>query len=206
MRKFISTPGKSMMFVILTLVFAWSVSVADAQRGQPMRGPQNQAQPQPWAGEWDRYDPGMMQGRGMPCPFMGPGMMGPGMGMMGPGMGMMSPGMGMMGFMHLPDLTEEQQNEIRSIIREVRREHMEVMADIMDMRDDMMAEMSAERPDPEKVRELHNALSQKQGALLESAIENRNRIHEVLTEEQRERLKEMQQQPFGRPDGPRWDR
>jgi len=124
----------------------------------------------------------------MPCPIMN----------------QMGHGMGMAGALDLPDLTEEQQVEIRTIQREVRRQNMEKMMDIMDLRDDMMVEMVADRPDPEQVREIQLNMSQKQGDLLESTLESRNRIYDLLTEEQQEQIRDLQRQPGRSPYGQHW--
>jgi len=174
--------GIAFLFMF-SIILGLSMS-AEAQRGEHMRwSQQGQTVDEPW----DFYGPRMM----------GPGMMGP---------GMMGPGMGMMGIVDLPGLTEEQRTEMRSIQREARRQNMETMLDIMDLRDDMHEAMAADRPDPRTIRELQEAMSQKQGQLLESSVETRNRIYDLLTEEQQEQLREYQRQFFGRPHGPRWER
>lgn len=189
--------GKCMTLVLLVSLVLGSVLIAEAQRRQPMMGPQQDQ-------EFDERSRGpmMMGERSMMCPGMGmgPGMMS-GYGTMGPGMmsghGMMGPGMGMgmMALYHL-DLTEEQHGEIRSVQREARRRHMEIIPDLMDIHDDLVDVMAEDRPDPEKVRALQEAMSKKQGEMLESAIEYRNRIYDLLTEEQQEQLRDVQQQPF----------
>jgi len=184
--------------LVLTVALVFGVAMtAEAQRGRPMME-------RPQAEDYDdRYmerGPGMMDRQGM-------GMAGPGMGMMGgrgmpcPIMNQMGHGMGMAAPLDLPDLTVEQQQEISTIQREMRRSNMETMMDIMDIRDDMMDEMAAERPDPEKIREMQSAMSEKQGEMLETSIQNRNRIYDLLTEEQQEQLREYRMRPGGSP----WD-
>lgn len=174
--------------VLLASLVLGTALVAEAQRGRVMGpGMMGQQQDQPYDEDGRGHGPGMM-GQGM----MGPGMMGQGMmgqGMMGPCM--MEPGMGMMGFLNLPDLTSEQQNELRTMQREARREHMNAMLDIMDIRDDMMEAMAAERPDPKKVRAHQESMNKKQADLVESAIKKRNRMYDVLTEDQQTRLREQ---------------
>ena len=170
---------KSLALGFLLSVILGGISVAEAQRGQHMmRGQPDQA--------FDARED--LHGY--------PGMMGPGMGMMGPGMGVMGPGMGMMGILELPDLTDEQRDEIHSIQREARRQNMEITLDIMDIRDDIMMTMSEDRPDPAEIRELQEAMSRKQGQIWEVSVENRNRIYDLLTQEQHESLQELQQRPY----------
>ena len=184
---------KSLALGFLLSVILGGISVAEAQRGQHMmRGQPDQA----FDAREDLHGyPGMM-GPGMGMMGPGMGMMGPGMGMMGPGMGVMGPGMGMMGILELPDLTDEQRDEIHSIQREARRQNMEITLDIMDIRDDIMMTMSEDRPDPAEIRELQEAMSRKQGQIWEVSVENRNRIYDLLTQEQHESLQELQQRPY----------
>jgi len=195
--------GKSISLVLMAaLVFGLAMS-AEAQRRMPMMDRQETPETREYrTPRMDDRSPGMMH--------QGMGMMGSGMGMMGGGgmpcpiMNQMGHGMGMAGALDLPDLTEEQQVEIRTIQREVRRQNMEKMMDIMDLRDDMMVEMTAERPDPEQVREIQLNMSQKQGELLESTIESRNRIYDLLTEEQQEQIRDLQRRPGRSPYGQHW--
>ena len=174
--------GKSAALAIMVVLVFGMASVADAQRGQGMMGRQ---QPGDYGERGMNYGPGMMGGPGM-------GMMGSGMG--GMGMGMMGSGMGTMGCMMLPDLSDEQQEELRSIQRETRRTHMEAMLEMMEIRDDMMLEMASERPDAAKVRELQEAMSSKQADMIESGIDSRNRMNDVFTDEQREQMRQYQEQ------------
>lgn len=168
---------------VMVLLILGVAATADAQRGRPMMDRQ---QTQDMDSQWSGRGPGMMGGQGMgmmgagemPCPIMN---------QMGYGMGM-----GMAGPMNLPNLTGEQQSKIRAIQREMRREHMEKMMDMMDIRDDIMAEMASERPDPKKIREMQGSMSQMQGEMLESTVNNRNRIYDLLTEEQRKQIREYQ--------------
>ncbi len=174
--------GKSAALAIMVVLVFGMASVADAQRGQGMMGRQ---QPGDYGERGMNYGPGMMGGPGM-------GMMGSGMG--GMGMGMMGSGMGTMGCMMLPDLSDEQQEELRSIQRETRRTHMEAMLEMMEIRDDMMLEMASERPDAAKVRELQETMSSKQADMIESGIDSRNRMNDVFTDEQREQMRQYQEQ------------
>ena len=178
----IDKPGcfrKYITAAALTAALVGAPIAASAQMGTGMmereRGPMAE---QPRHG----HGPGMM---------MGPGM---GMGMMGPGMRMMDPTL-------LPDLSEEQRQELRSMQRDLRRQHMEAMIEMMDARDEMMDEMLAEEPDPGRIREIHDRMARMHGDMLETRIEMRNRMHGILTEEQRERMREMQRGP-GRGMGP----
>lgn len=177
--------------VFMSVFIMGTVLVAEAQMGQRMFGGQS-GQTYDENGEF--FGPGMMGRQGMM----------PGMGMMGrqgmiPGMGMMT---GLLDF--LPDLTEKQRNDIRAKQRQIRREHADLMLDIMDIRDDISQALAEERPDPARVRGLQESISQKQAEMLESSITHRNEIYDMLSEEQKQQLREYQQRSFERQYGPRW--
>ncbi|MDI5889571.1 Spy/CpxP family protein refolding chaperone [Halomonas rhizosphaerae] len=126
-------------------------------------------------------DPGMMMGgQG----GMGPGMMMGGQGGMGPGMMMGGQG-GMAGI-----LDEEQLSSLREIRREHRSAHFERMGEMMNLRDDMMLLMQAERPDPEEVQALHGQMATLHGEMMADKVRMRNRMQDLLTDEQREQLKQ----------------
>ncbi len=175
---------KSLVLGFLLSVVLGGISLAEAQRGQHMM----RGQPdQPFDA---REDFNGFQG----------------MGMMGPGMGMMGPDMHMHGLLDYLELTDEQREEVRSIQRKVRREHMEAMLDVMDLREDMWAAFREQRPDPENMRQMHEAMSEKKGDMLVSFIEMRNSIYDLLTDEQRERVREFYEQRREFRHGPRWER
>ena len=174
-----STILKQITALVFMIVFVMGVVlVAEAQRGQRIfEGQPDQIHDE----NWDFFGPGMMGRQGMMT------------------------GMGMTGFVDfLPGLTEEQRNEIRAKQRQARREHGDLMLDIMDISDDFRQALAEERPDPAKVRRLQESLSQKQGEMLESSIKYRNQIYDMLTEEQKQQLREHRQRSFERQRGPRW--
>ncbi len=208
-----------LLLAALFCFLAVNAGMAEAQRGQYHRGQQMMGQrydqvPDNGSGYYGPnmmdqgytqapdsgsgyYGPGMMGRQGM----MGPGMMGPGM--TGPGLGMM-PGMTVTDFLNLPGLTDKQREDIRTVEREARREHREALLDMMDARDDFADALAADRPDPERIAQLHEAMSQKQREMIKLSIETRNRIYDLLTEEQREQLQSYQRGSFEQPY--RWPR
>lgn len=190
--------GKSTVLALtVTLIFGVAVT-AEAQRRQSMmERPDSQAFDDRWGDRRMDGPPGAM-GSGMGMMGPGPGMMGGG-GMPCPIMNRMGHPMGMTAPLNLPGLTEEQQREIARLQREIRRRNMENWIDIMDIRDDILIEMTAERPDPEKIRELHARMGRKQGEMLEAVVENRNRIYDLLTQAQQEQVREYQRRPFDYP-------
>ncbi|SFU96182.1 Spy/CpxP family protein refolding chaperone [Halomonas korlensis] len=153
---------------------------------------------------------GMQQGQGMQG-GMGHGMMGGGQGGMGSGMmmggqsgmnsGMMMGGQG--GMMPCPMMSgmggmsgmagmldEEQQNSLREMRQEHRTSHFERMAEMMNLRDDMMLLMQAERPDPEEVKALHGQMATLHGEMMADKVRMHNQMQDLLTDEQREQMKQ----------------
>lgn len=150
---------------------------------------------------------GGMQGMmgGGQGPMMGGmrGMHDGGMGMMqGSGMGMSGPGMqGSMGMMGGLKLDSEQQAQLRELRSEYRREQFARMADMLDLRDEMHALMAEQRPDPEAVRELHGRMADLRGDMMADRIRMRNDIEDMLTDEQRQRMREYRREGRSMPGG-----
>jgi Spy/CpxP family protein refolding chaperone len=137
--------------------------------------------------------PGYGMGQGM-----GPGYgMGPGrMGGFGPG-GMMRGGIGPYEAGVL-GLDEGQRRELESIQRESARDHWQLMQELRARRIAMMQlYRDNPAPDPEAVGEAHEAWADAQRRMLEHQARVHNRMREVLTQEQRERLDEMQRFGWG---------
>ena len=134
---------------------------------------------------------------------MGPGMMG---GMMSGGQGGMGPSMmkGMMGGGMMPCpmmggagigmmrevLEPEQRDEIRALMQEHRPAQFERMGRLMNLRDDLMAEMRDERPDPEEVQALHGRMAELHGEMMAERVRLQNAMHDLLTDEQRQQLQQ----------------
>lgn len=138
--------------------------------------------------------PGMMMGYGQGG--MGPGMMGYGQHGMGPGMmgggppGMlpcplMAEGMGMM-----HRLEPEQRSEMRELIQQHRPAQFERMGKMMDLRLELVEAMHAESPDPEQVERLHGQMGELQGEMMAEMVRMRGKMLDLLTDEQREQLKQ----------------
>ncbi|MEA2117554.1 Spy/CpxP family protein refolding chaperone [Halovibrio sp. HP20-50] len=112
--------------------------------------------------------PGMMGSSEMPCPMMG-----------GTGMGMMQ-----------SMLEPEQRDKMRELMQEHRPAQFERMGRLMNLRDDLMAEMHGERPDPEQVKTLHGELAELQGEMMTEMVRMRNTMHDLMTDEQRQQLQQ----------------
>ncbi|MDW7746526.1 Spy/CpxP family protein refolding chaperone [Halomonas sp.] len=122
--------------------------------------------------------PGMMGGGMMPCPMMG----GAGVGMM---QGMLDP---------------EQHDEMRALMQEHRPAQFERLGRLMNLRDDLMAEMHGQRPDPEEVKSLHGRLAELHGEMMADKVRMRNAMHDLLTDEQRLQLQQATPESSVAPD------
>ncbi|NYS59360.1 periplasmic heavy metal sensor [Vreelandella salicampi] len=130
----------------------------------------------------------MMGGQG----GMGSGMMMGGQGGMGPGMmmggqgGMMPcPVMGGMGPMPgmAGKLDEQQMNTMREMRQQHRAAQLERMGEMMNLRDEMMQIMQAERPDPEEVKALHGQMANLHGDMMADKVRLHNQMQDLLTSE-----------------------
>lgn len=170
--------------MILASALALAAGLAAAQPSPDAPGPGG------WGPGWG-MGPGMMGGYG---PGYGPGH--------GPGWGM---GQGMMGFgagraMWLPDLTEKQRGELAKIQDETRRKQWEIAGK---MHDEMAAVRDATAAPGKRDRAAALAAFDRMTALrrqrLEIALDTADRVDQVLTPEQREKLRNRG--PWWGPDG-----
>jgi periplasmic protein CpxP/Spy len=145
--------------------------------------------------DYSDMDPGMGmmgcgKGMGHGMGMMGPrGGMGPGMGMRGPGKGM-GPGNAMMQEMQAMRgmLSVDQRAELRELMREHRPAQFERMGHAKNLREDLMAELQQDRPDPDAVREIHGRMAEIHGEMMVERVRMRNAMYDLLTDEQREQL------------------
>ena len=143
---------------------------------------------------------GQSQGMGQ---GMGSGMMMDDRPMMGSGMGRQHGAMMMMqpDAVHRLQLNAEQ----RERMREMRREHMAdraaQQARMMELREEMHDLMAADRPDPDEIEALHGRMASEHGRVIADEVRMNNAMHDLLTEEQRERMQEMQSRGTGMQGG-----
>ncbi|MBB3189272.1 Spy/CpxP family protein refolding chaperone [Halomonas cerina] len=189
------------------------------QMGPGMMGPgYGQMGPGMMGPGYGQMGPGMMgpgygqMGPGMMGPGygqMGPGMMGPGYGQMGPGMmgpgygqmgpGMMGPGYGQMGPGAMgggagSGLWQLLDDEQRSTMQELRQQYHAVqqgrMEEVHKLREELTQLMQQERPDPKEVQRIHTRLAELQGTMMADRVRLHNAMQELLTDEQRKRLRQ----------------
>lgn len=158
------------------------------------------------------YGPGMMgggYGPGMRGGGYGPGMMGGGygMGMMGGyGPGMMGGGYGMgmmggyghgmmggygMGPMYGLDLSKEQRDKINAIHDDLRKQNWQRMGKMMDAMARMRELYQSDTPDPKAVGKAFAEISDIKRQMLEARVAAHNELNKVLTDDQRQQLRQM---------------
>lgn len=119
----------------------------------------------------------MMGGGMMPCPMMG-----------GASMGMMSM------------LDDDQRSEMRELMQEHRPAQFERMGRMMNLRDDLMAEMHGDRPDPDEVQALHGQMAELHGEMMAEMVRMRNAMHDQMSDEQRQQLEQATPEGGVNPD------
>lgn len=127
--------------------------------------------------------PGMMQGYGMPHGMMGGYGSGPGM------MGAYGMGLGMMGYAGSVDLSADQRMKINAIRDETRKQHWTMMGEIMDQQVRLQDLYDAPKTDSAAIEQAYKRIGELQRQMYESSIDAHKHMDAVLTDEQRERLR-----------------
>lgn len=150
-----------------------------------------------WAQDDDTDMPYGPMGMMGPCPMMGGGMGmmgGRGMGM-GPGMGMGM--MGGIGPYSLLDLTSDQQSKINKIHDEARRKNWGTLGKMQDEQAKLRDLYAADKRDPKAISAVVASIQALERQILEVRLDAHNRMEALLTDAQREQLKQ-----WGRGMGP----
>jgi Spy/CpxP family protein refolding chaperone len=90
-------------------------------------------------------------------------------------------------------LSEEQAGEMRRLSEELRKEHWDLMGRMMDKRAELQELYAEDRPDPEAVGEAYEEMAKLRREMIEGRIELQNRMFDLLSEEQRERMKQSRE-------------
>ena len=112
-------------------------------------------------------------------------------GMMGGGM-MACPMMGGAGMRMLREVLDpEQHDEMRALMQEHRPAQFERMGRLMNLREDLMAELRGERPDPEEGQALHGRMAELHGEMMAERVRLENTMNDLLTDEQRQQVEQV---------------
>lgn len=130
---------------------------------------------------------------------MGMGNMGYGhMGNMGYGH-MGSGQMGMMGnnFMHMLDLSNSQRKSVRNIQRETRTQQLTLHDKLTEHSDELYSLYKADKPNAKKIGNIYKKIFDIKRQQIELRITTKNKAYDVLTKEQKEKLKEWKSSGMG---------
>lgn len=143
--------------------------------------------------------------------YMGPmGMGGMGMGPMGMGhMGMggmgsyaMMPGMMWQGPYGMLDLSDSQRQKLREIHSNLRKRHWGLMDKLMDYSEQLYKLYDVDKPDAQQIGNVYKNIFDIRRQMIESKITAKNQIYDILTKEQREKLKNWRSGMMGGGYGP----
>lgn len=127
--------------------------------------------------------------------YMGSGHMG--MGYMGSGhMGMGYMGMGFNSF-YMLDLSDAQRTSIRTIFKESRTQQIALQDKISNLSDDLYALYKEDKPNPKKISAVYKKIFDNRREQIELGLTTRNKAYDVLTKEQKEKLREWKSSCMG---------
>jgi Spy/CpxP family protein refolding chaperone len=106
----------------------------------------------------------------------------------GGGMGMMGgDGLGMFGML---DLTDEQRTKINKIHDDLRKQHWAMMGKMMDEQNALRDLHQADVLDAKKIGAVYGNLGKLRQQMAETHVEAKNKIHALLTPEQRDQMRQ----------------
>lgn len=131
-------------------------------------------------------------GMGMMQNMTGAGHMGMMQNMMGGGhMGMMG---NMMGKYRGLGLSDEQKQQMNDIQHGLRKEHWEIMGQMIDQQAALQKAYAGHRPDPKAVGAVYSRIFDLKRQMIEAALMAKNSAKDVLTEEQRTQMQKRKHQ------------
>lgn len=151
--------------------------------------------PGPGQGSGSGPMPGYGPPQGAPGPMMGGGMMrSPGA---APRMGRGMRGMDyVMHALSLPNLSNEQRDQVRKVAQDLRKKHWEIQGSMMDERDKLSELWSAESVDAAAIGDTYGRVCDLKRQMIQASIEAKNQVDKVLSAGQ------GMPQDQGQPDSP----
>lgn len=151
---------------------------------------------------YGQMGPGYMGSGHMGYGRMGSGYMGSGhmgYGRMGTGHMGMGMGMGMMGinYMHMLDLSDSQRKSMRSIQKSTRTQQFALHDKLTEYADELYSLYKKEKPNAKKIGGVYKKIFDIKRQKIELGITTKNKAYDVLTEEQKEKLKEWKSSGMG---------
>ncbi|MCW8901836.1 MAG: Spy/CpxP family protein refolding chaperone [Gammaproteobacteria bacterium] len=165
-----TTPILTIYLLFITLLFSLTISPANA------------------------YDSENIQYGHMDSGHMGYGNMGMmGMGHMGSG------NIGMMGnnYMYMLDLSDSQRKSIRDIQKETRTQQLALHDKLTEHADDLYSLYKEDKPNAKKIGSIYKSIFDLKRQKIELSITTKNKVYDLLTKEQKEKLKEWKSSRMG---------
>jgi Spy/CpxP family protein refolding chaperone len=132
----------------------------------------------------------------------GPGMMGPGGGMMAPGAQRPAMGPGMASPAPRPfagvQFNEEQKKRINEMMEQERQAHQKRVAKMQQYQQQLQKLYLEERWDAKAITQLYEKMHAEQRKTIAAMAEARNKVYDLMSEEQREQMRKFQQQQMQR--------
>lgn len=98
---------------------------------------------------------------------------------------------GMMGIYRELDLNAEQQQKINDIEYGLRKKHWEIMGQMIDQQAALQKAYATDRPDPKTVGSVYSQIFDLKRQMIEAALEAKNGMMDVLTEDQLAQMRKM---------------
>ena len=95
----------------------------------------------------------------------------------------------MMGNLYGLDLDDKQRDKIRSIQREMRKQHWDLMEKMMETSDKLYELYDVDKPDADKIGKVYDEIYKIKRQMIQEHIQIRNKIYDILSKEQREKFK-----------------
>ena len=141
---------------------------------------------------YGQMGPGYMGSRHMGYGRMGSGCMGAGHMGMGMGMGKMG-----MNCMHMLDLSDSQRKSMRSIQKATRTQQFALHDKLTEHTDELYSLYKKDKPNAKKIGGIYKKIFDIKRQKIELGITTKNKAYDVLTKEQKEKLKEWKSSGMG---------
>jgi len=108
-------------------------------------------------------------------------------------------GMGMMGinYMHMLDLSESQRKSMRSIKKSTRTQQFALHDKLTEYADELYSLYKKDKPNAKKIGGIYKKIFDIKRQKIELGITTKNKAYDVLTKEQKEKLKEWKSSGMG---------
>lgn len=92
------------------------------------------------------------------------------------------------------NLSSDQKSKVSKIRKAVRAKHMELMDEMMDAQDKLQELYDADKLDAAAISKQHKVVEDLRRQMVESSVDAHNQISDILTKEQRDKLRERRRE------------